>query len=139
MFPIGYFVCAGFTVISTLLYFWIIVLIIYKRKQSPYNSAFFKIWLALAFVDIATMMNEFLLTDALICGYFRSLWESSASSAVAMFNRSIGKLFYNAQTLINLMLAINRYTTIVMPIKHNVVRFCNFNSNNLFWYDGVSV
>jgi hypothetical protein len=115
------------------------VLIIYKRNESPYNSAFFKIWLALAFADIGAIMDTFLFTDAQVYGYFRSLWESSASSAVAMFHRSSGKLLYNAQILINPMLAINRYTAIVMPIKHNVVRFCNFNSNNLFWYESVSV
>jgi hypothetical protein len=138
MFPIGYFVCVGFTVLSMPLYISIIVLIIYKRNKDKYSSVFFKIWLALAFVDIVAIMNTFLLTDAQIYGYFRSLLESSASSALAMFNRSIGKLLYHAQILINLMLAINRYTAIVMPIKHSFVQFCNFNSNNLFWYEGVT-
>jgi hypothetical protein len=120
--PSAFFVALIFTLLTLPLYLAIIVFLVRKRNISPYNSAFFKLWLALAFVDILVTISAFLIGRAINYGYFRSVFESQPTGVVLqLINILIGNSSTRAQMLINAIMSINRYTAITMPINYNLV------------------
>jgi hypothetical protein len=120
--PSAFFVALVLTLLTLPLYLVIIVFIVRKRNINPYNSAFFKLWLALAFVDILVTINVFLIGKAISYGYFRSVFESQPTGAVLnLISNLISYSSNRAQMSINAIISINRYTAIAMPINHNLV------------------
>ena len=119
--PPAFFITLGFTLFTLPLYVAMIVFIIRRRKQSPYNSSFFKLWLALAFGDILSSANGFFLTNAVSYSYLYVVFGSNVPAFLPYYCAFVGYCSQFVQLLTNVLIAFNRYTAIATPIKHKLV------------------
>ncbi len=119
-----FFLCLGFILFSLSLYLAIIIFLIYNRNHNPYNSAFFKLWLALAFTDLLSITNALLVTQALQFGYFRSVIDAIEWGFVLQLHTFVAYSTDISQMAINLLMAINRYMAIASLFEYNLVCFC---------------
>ena len=120
--PFAFFFALVITLLSLPLYLAIIVFLVRKRNVNAYNSAFFKLWLALAVVDILSSVCPFLIGKAINYGYFTSVFKSQPMGIVLQVINILNGDFTNrSQMSINALMSINRYTGIAMPKKYNLV------------------
>lgn len=118
-------------IVSSFVYvIFLIVLIKHRKTTEEFRSSFFKIWMALSVADLYVLLHTHMFTKPAYWGWFREelflRYQSGFLPSYAAFGMRTASL---AQFNGVLLLALNRYTAIVLPIRHHKV--CSFFS--LYW------
>lgn len=100
-----------YAVLSLVLYIAIIVLLLLRRKQKNFDSAFYKIFISLGLVDILQLINSYITLRCPIIGLFPTLYSSGFATWLAKYACFAVWYFIFGQFIGNMLLGINRYTT----------------------------
>ena len=112
-----------FTVCSFPLYLLYMVVLLRNRNKELFNSAFFRLSLAVGVFDIACILHN----NCLILAPFYGIVSADFFDRIATWTPFCvyvfcGASFYTCfQWLMATAMAVNRYTALVVPVKHKQV------------------
>uniref|UniRef100_A0A914XG54 G-protein coupled receptors family 1 profile domain-containing protein n=1 Tax=Plectus sambesii TaxID=2011161 RepID=A0A914XG54_9BILA len=107
--------------ITTPVYILLLITLWKNRNEETLKHAFFKLMMSIGIADVGTILNIFLTFRLAEWGWVPQIfiWLGGMSARIAMIGTN---LFSIAQVLGILVVAVNRYTAFMMPLRHQKSR-----------------
>ena len=123
--PIVYFSWSIITMMSCILYVFVIYKLVRNRHKEPFNSSFFKLWINLGIIDCIYMLYLYVTYKCLFNSYVPTRYHLQFEREHPLAAMYLTHLALNclglAQMTGLLMLAINRMSAMFRPLGYSVV------------------